>query len=122
MNSRLFTFIGGNKGPWKVILFKPVIGEPLAETPCLDIINHAVTGLPEGAAWVLRGVTSNERYVHREEKKQLVLKQTGLGRPEATHSALIPIRKNAQWFIAALCARSLRFRVSAGNLWKKKIW
>ena len=47
---------------------------------------------------MLRGVTSNERYVTREEKGQLVAKQVVLGRPEATHAALIPIRKNAAWW------------------------
>ena len=34
---------------------------------------------------------SNERYVTREEKEQLVAKQAGLDRPEATCAALIPI-------------------------------
>jgi len=50
------------------------------------------------AGWVLRGITSNERYVERVEKSQLVSKQQGLGRPESTRAALIPIRKNAAWW------------------------
>ena len=51
-----------------------------------------------GAAWVLHGVTSNERYVTRPEKEQLLAKQQGLGRPEADCAVLIPIRKNANWW------------------------
>lgn len=98
MNPRLFTFVGGTTGPWTVIQLKTVIGDPLPETKKLDIINGPVAGLPEGAKWLLRGVTSNERYVTRDEKRQLVAKQAPLGRPEATHSALIPIRKNAKWW------------------------
>lgn len=98
MNPRLFTFVGGNTGSWSVISSKPFIGEPLPEVKKIDILNSAVSDLPEGAQWLLRGVTSNTRYVNRDEKAQLVAKQADLGRPEATHGALIPIRKNAQWW------------------------
>jgi hypothetical protein len=98
MNPRLYTFVGGNTGPWTVIKFKTVIGEPIPEPKKLDIINGQVTALPEGAQWLLRGVTSNVRYVERGEKAQLEAKQAALGRPEATHGALIPIRKNAKWW------------------------
>ena len=48
--------------------------------------------------WSLRGITSNERYVIREEKNQLASRQQGLGRNEATRAALIPIRKTAAWW------------------------
>jgi chlorite dismutase len=36
--------------------------------------------------------------VERPEKTALVAVQAGLGRPEATRAALIPIRKNAAWW------------------------
>lgn len=98
MNPRLFTFVAGNSGAWRVIKFTTVIGEPLPETTRLDIINGSLLELPGGATWLLRGVTSNERYINRNEKEQLVPKQVALGRPEATCAALIPIRKNAQWW------------------------
>lgn len=98
MNPRLFTFVGGNTGPWSVIKFKTVTGEPMPEPKKLNIVNGPVAALPEGAQWLLRGVTSNVRYVERDEKAQLDSKQAPLGRPEATHGALIPIRKNAQWW------------------------
>ena len=98
MNPRLFTFIGGTVGSWKVIDVKPVVGESLPVTESLDIINGSVAVVPDSAKWFLRGVTSNERYATRAEKDFLLAKQTGLGRPEATHAALIPIRKNATWW------------------------
>jgi len=98
MNPRLYTFVGGNTGAWTVISSKPYIGEPLPLVKKIDILNSAVPALPEGAGWLLRGVTSNIRYVNRDEKAQLVSKQADLGRPEATHGALIPIRKNAKWW------------------------
>jgi hypothetical protein len=64
----------------------------------LDIVTGAVAALPDGGKWMLRGVTSNDRYVTREEKELLIKKQAALGRPEATHMALIPIRKSAKWW------------------------
>ncbi|MBC8168120.1 MAG: chlorite dismutase family protein [Bryobacteraceae bacterium] len=98
MNSRLFTFVGGKKGAWSVVEIKAVVGDPLPAAPRLDIISGPLPLAPDGAMWILRGVTSNERYITRDEKELLVAKQTSLGRPEATHSALIPIRKNAKWW------------------------
>ncbi len=98
MNPRLFTFVGGNNGPWTVVRFQVVIGEPIPEPRKLEVINGPVSALPEGAHWALKGVTSNARYVEKDEKVQLDSKQAPLGRPEATHGALIPIRKNAQWW------------------------
>ncbi len=98
MNPRLFTFVGGNTGAWSVIKFKTVTGESLPEPKRLEVINGPLPALPEGAQWLLRGVTSNVRYVERDEKVQLDQKQVPLGRPEATHGALIPIRKNAKWW------------------------
>lgn len=98
MNPRLYTFIGGHTGAWAVIKNNVVIGDPLPEVEQVEILNASVPQWPEGAAWMLRGVTSNERYVTRMEKSQLVAEQIALGRPEATHSALIPIRKSAAWW------------------------
>lgn len=57
-----------------------------------------VPGASSTTGWVLRGITSNERYVVRGEKDQLLAKQQGLGRPEATCAAFIPIRKSAAWW------------------------
>ena len=65
MNPRLFTFVGGTTGPWVVTDVKAVVGEPLSVTQRLDIINGAVSVPPVGSKWMLRGVTSNERYATR---------------------------------------------------------
>ena len=97
MNPRLFTFTGGDTGGWRIVRIEAVVGEPMAKASRLNIISGA---LPEssGVKWALRGITSNERYVVREEKEKLVAKQPGVGRPEAVCAALIPIRKNAAWW------------------------
>ena len=44
---------------------------------------------------LLRGITSNERNVVREEKTALVGRQESLGRKASTGAALMPIRKKA---------------------------
>jgi chlorite dismutase len=94
----LFTFVGGKMGAWSAVSIKAVVGETLPAVDRLDIVSGAVATLPAGAAWMLRGVTSNDRYVTRDEKDRLLEKQAALGRPEATQMALIPIRKNAKWW------------------------
>ena len=73
-----------------------ICGEPLPAARFLNIAPAAVSGV--GADWVLRGITSNERYVTRDEKLDLVAKQEGLGRPTSRCAALIPIRKSAEWW------------------------
>lgn len=100
MDSRLFYFIGGDKGTWRVVKTSTIVGKPLLTVDRLDIATCANNqpDQPTGWAWVLRGITSNERYVVRNEKQQLLAKQQDLDRPEATRAALIPIRKNADWW------------------------
>jgi hypothetical protein len=75
-----------------------VIGEPLPEAPRAEVVNSLVASPPPRALWLLRGVTSNERYVTRGERQMLVAKQPALGRPEAVCAALIPIRKSEAWW------------------------
>jgi len=98
MNDRLFSFVGGVTGAWRVVSMHPAVGGPFPVVARLDIVTGAVAERPNGAEWVLRGLTSNERYVTRPEKDQLVARQPALGRPQATCAALIPIRKTASWW------------------------
>jgi chlorite dismutase len=94
--ARLFTFAGGQSGGWKVRSHCAFIGEQLPEVSCVDVINGWANSASAG--WALHGITSNDRYVERNEKQELVSVQQGLGRPEAMYGALIPIRKSAQWW------------------------
>ena len=96
-NPRLFSFVGGATGAWQVVDTRCLSGEPLAPSERLDVVNSALA-LPQDAQWLLRGVTSNERYVIRTEKEQLLARQAGTGRPEATCATLIPIRKSGAWW------------------------
>jgi len=73
-------------------------GEPLAPVERLNLIGSPEFPERRGAAWLLSGITSYDRYLTRCEKAALTGKQPDLGRPEATRAALIPIRKNAAWW------------------------
>lgn len=97
VNPRLFSFIGGSRGAWRVTSVSAIVGEPLPNVSHIDIVQGPIQS-EDSESWILRGVTSNERYATREEKDLLVSKQAPLGRPQASLSALIPIRKNAKWW------------------------
>jgi chlorite dismutase len=61
-------------------------------------------------------VTSHERYVTRDEKTRLVAVQPELGRPEATASALIPIRKSAAWWALTQDERRAIFEEASAHI------
>jgi Chlorite dismutase len=99
MRPLLVSFAGGEVGSWAVERLAAVAGAPLEPVSRLEVIEcwaaHSRDGQP---AWVLRGVTSNERYVSRSEQEALVSKQAPLGREAATRAALIPITKSEAWW------------------------
>ena len=97
MNPRLFSFVGGATGAWRVASIDTRVGDPLPPVQRLDLV-AGTPGDGTDPSWVLRGVTSNERYVTRTEKDRLVATQPSLGRPDATCAALIPLRKTAEWW------------------------
>jgi chlorite dismutase len=93
---RLFHFVGGDGGPWRIVRSDAIRGEGLAPAARLDVVQG--DHVPGPSAWALRGVTSHERYVTRAEKTSLVAAQEAIGRPHAPRGALIPIRKSAAWW------------------------
>jgi len=116
MTARVFSFIGGENGLWRVVSLTPIVGEGLADVKRLNIIPDAETIVSEGTRWQLRGVTSNERYVTRGEHDLLVAKQPTLGRPHATCAALIPIRKTGAWWSLAQDERRRIFEESSKHV------
>lgn len=115
MATRLFSFIGGDTGQWRVAKIEAIVGEPLSDVRKLDIAAGAASSSDPRAAWVLRGITSNERYVVREERNQIVAKLLDLGRPKATCAALIPIRKNEAWWSLTQDERLSIFREQSNH-------
>ncbi len=98
MESRFFSFVGGSNGPWRVTKMISVIGDSLVRVASLNVVNERIDTLPPGATWILRGVTSYERYVNSNEHQQLLAAQPRLNRLEATCAALIPIKKAESWW------------------------
>ena len=93
------TFVGSEVGTYRVVRMEAVVGEPLA--PVSAITSHpahlALRDLP-GAAWALRGTSTQVRYVERAEQERLRPVQPALGRQNCSHAALIPIRKARAWW------------------------
>jgi hypothetical protein len=94
------TYLAGAPGLWCIDTIAPVVGESLPPADRLDIIEAAAECSP-GTAWALRGVTSNIRYSTRTELGVLAQRQEGVGRPQCTRAALIPIRKAETWWALA---------------------
>ncbi len=99
MSTRLLSFMGGDTGPWRIVKMEAMVGEPLPAARKIAIASGSEIPSDRHADWILRGITSNERYAVREqERTELLARQPALGRPEATRAALLPIRKNATWW------------------------
>src|SRR5690242_15426002 len=98
MASQLYSFVGGKRGRWQVTKIAIVIGAPLETVQSVDVAAGNVTNLSDDVSWILRGATSYERYVNRNEQQSLTAIQAPLDRPEATCAALIPVRKSAAWW------------------------
>ncbi len=95
------TFVGGSSGTWRIDRLDVVRGEGLPAADSLRVAEAPSLAAPassDGASWALHGVTSNERYLTREEHERLEAVQPPLGRAEATRAALIPIRKTLEWW------------------------
>jgi len=90
-------FLAGDRGEWRIDRISPVAGPGLPDAPALSRV-EGERPPAAGARWHLDGVTSNERYVSRDEKDRLAARSPPLGRPEATRAVLIPVRKSSAWW------------------------
>lgn len=92
-------FVGGEDGPWTVNRIIAVKGAPLPQVGTVAVLEGVQPRKSHfHAAWVLRGVTSHERYVTADERRALAAVQAPLGRTSSTAAALIPILKSAAWW------------------------
>lgn len=94
---RLFHFSAGEQGPWQIQSNTALAGTPLPDALRL-MITVETRDVPPGTTWRLQGATSNDRYVTRQEKDNLIAHQPELGRPSANCSALIALRKTSIWW------------------------
>ncbi|MGQ0668749.1 MAG: chlorite dismutase family protein [Actinomycetota bacterium] len=90
-------FHGGRRGSWHVERIDAVKGASLPPAERLEVVEGRDADARD-AAWTLRGITSYERYVRRDEQDELRARSPELERPEATRAALIPVRKSDAWW------------------------
>jgi hypothetical protein len=109
-------FVGAGTGTWRVERLETIVGEPLASASHLEALEGASAAGRVDAVWVLRGVTSNDRYVDRDEQHELSSRQEPLGRLESTRAALIPIRKSEAWWELAQDERRQIFEESSRHV------
>lgn len=91
-----YSFVGARSGAWAVRSMSLFHGAPIAEALFVSVVPRI--DIDADVVWTLRGVTSNMRYTTTGEATSLYERQAGLGRPEASHAALIPIRKSEAWW------------------------
>ena len=60
MNTRLFTFVGGDTGLWRVVKSSVILGEALSAVARLDVVAGADPGSKSMTGWSLRGIISND--------------------------------------------------------------
>ena len=68
-------FAGGGTGAWHVERMSAVMGPPLPAVDRVAVREDQNLPVPPGSPWLLRGVTSYERYVQRRERSALVERQ-----------------------------------------------
>jgi len=95
------TYLAGSTGQWRIDGITSVAGEGLPDAARIDIVEGPLAREFSGTVWALRGLTSNIRYTTRAELTVLAERQEGLGRPQCTRAALIPIRKAESWWTLA---------------------
>lgn len=113
--TRLVAFVGGGEGSWQVEQIHAVVGVTLPAVTRLAVVADG-DAVPAGGLWSVRGTTSNDRYVERDEKRALVQRQQGLGRESASLAALIPIRKKAAWWALAQDERRAIFEAQSKHI------
>ncbi len=111
MAGAVTSFIETARGAWTILRSESLIGAGVALREMqLDIRQDAVGA---GNRFCVRGIQSNIRYANRAERRELVSRQEGLGRPEATIAALIPISKTDEWWALAQDERRSIFEESS---------
>lgn len=112
----LIQFLGGSEGPYHVQAQRVISGEPLPAVQRVSVVQQASPLTAASGGFCLRGVVSHQRYVERAEADRLRATQAGLGRPEASLAALIPIKKSEAWWELAQDERRAIFEARSRHI------
>lgn len=114
-NPRATTFIGGNEGEWAVVSQRTLLRRPIAAVSRVAMVSGNGPAAPD-AAWILRGVATNDRYTTRDEKTSLLERQAPIGRPEAKRAALILLKKTPEWWAMTQDERRVIFEEQSHHI------
>ena len=112
----LIQFLGGSEGRYHVQAQRAIAGQPLPQVQAVSVVQQTSPLTAASGGFLLRGVTSHQRYVERAEGEQLRAIQAGLGRPEASFAALIPIKKSEAWWDLAQDERRAIFEARSRHI------
>jgi chlorite dismutase len=113
----IIEFSGGDAGAWRIDRIDAVVGPSLPFAPRLAVVEGRQQAIPvAAAAWTLRAAISNVRYAHADELAAMRARQEGLGRPQATRAALIPISKSEKWWSMAQDERRAIFEETSHHI------
>ena len=111
------SFAACANGRWSVQSIKTIIGENLPSTNYIEVFqSHTLPKEFKSEPWILRGTNTHVRYTERSEVEELKRRQPELNRPDATYAALIPIRKNEQWWEMSQDERRNIFEKESGHI------
>ncbi|MFQ3576898.1 MAG: chlorite dismutase family protein [Cytophagales bacterium] len=96
-SSTLFCFVAGNSGEWTILSIQTQKGSQTLNSAYMISVLPA-NNLYNDYTWKLNGFTSNIRYAEKKEIEELKSVQEDLGRLDSKRSAIIPIKKNAEWW------------------------
>jgi len=113
------SFVAATTGEWQVDGIRAIRGATLPDAAAISRQERPEgpeLTVPDDAAWVLRGVRSNERYIAHDERRRLAAVQEGLGRPASRRAALIPISKSDAWWELAQDERRAIFEERSAHI------
>jgi len=110
------SFIASPAGEWNMKEIRAIRGPALPDAAAVSRLEAPEFTIATDAAWILRGVRSNDRYVARDEKGRLAAVTEGLGRPASGCATLIPIRKSDAWWELAQDERRAIFEERSAHI------
>ena len=111
-----YLFVGGTAGSWSLKKQSVIMGEPMPEISHLNIVGPDDNQLIQNPTWILRGFTSNIRYTNHKEDVELKQRSAPIGRVEATHGAMIILKKSAAWWNLAQDERRAIFEEESQHI------
>lgn len=97
-DEKIFHYVGGTSGPWRITKIDTQIGLPLRAASHVDINVGPLASQPFNASWILRGVASSTRFITRDDASEFTLTSSPSHQSQTPCAALILIRRCYEWW------------------------